>query len=61
MTLSELDGLAGIAALVNSLIMWPTIRALKKGLARLDTHEQRLEQLESRRPPRANGKRRSRR
>lgn len=29
MTLADLDGIAGVAALVNSLLMWPTIRALK--------------------------------
>lgn len=34
-----LNGLAGIAALVNSLLMWPTIRYLK----RLEPRVERLE------------------
>ena len=28
-TLADLDGLAGFAALINGILLWPTIRALK--------------------------------
>lgn len=29
MTLPDLDGFAGLAALINSLLLWPIVRALK--------------------------------
>ena len=42
--LEGLNGLAGFAALVNSLLMWPTIRYLK----RLEPRVEVLEQAEAR-------------
>ena len=38
--LADFNGLAGFAALVNSLLMWPTIRYLKR-------LEPRVEKLEA--------------
>ena len=46
MDLSVVDGMAGFAALINSLLMWPTIRAVKR-IA--EDHGARLRALESRR------------
>ena len=47
--LTLLNGLAGLAALVNSLLMWPTIRYLK----RLEPRVERLEAVEIRRKKKA--------
>ena len=47
--LQLLNGLAGVAALVNSLLMWPTIRYLK----RLEPRVERLEAVEIRRKKKA--------
>lgn len=33
--LKSLDGFAGLAALVNGLILWPVVRSLKQGQAEL--------------------------
>lgn len=44
--LSDLDGFAGFAALVNGLILWPLVRAIKKD------HGARLTQLEAATKPR---------
>lgn len=52
--LQVLDGFAGLAALVNGLLLWPIVRTLKddhnKSKARqderLDNHETRIETLE---------------
>ncbi len=38
--LNGLDGFAGLAALVNGLVLWPIVRSLRKD------HTQRLERLE---------------
>lgn len=43
MTLPNLDGFAGLAALVNSLLLWPIVRALKNVTS---THHKRLTVLE---------------
>lgn len=39
------NGLAGLAALVNSLLMWPTIKALKGHGPRIDTLEKDVQEL----------------
>lgn len=39
----DLDGVAGFAALINSLMMWPTIKALK---TIAEDHGKRLTSLE---------------
>lgn len=52
--LSVLDGFAGLAALVNGLLLWPIVRTLKADHAaskdkqdtRLDNHETRISVLE---------------
>lgn len=45
--LPTIDGFAGIAALVNSLIMWPVVKSLKETVQFLkDDHETRLRALE---------------
>ena len=44
--LPQLDGFAGIASLINSLILWPVIRSLK---ALSQDHGARLTALETRR------------
>lgn len=46
-SLSDLDGLAGLAALVNGLFLWPVIRSLKKLAVQ---HDERITQLEKRKP-----------
>lgn len=46
MNLDVLNGLAGLAALVNSLLMWPTIRSLKRVLPKVVEHEGRITKLE---------------
>ena len=50
MTLDEttLNGLAGLAALVNSLIMWPQLRALRKLVPEVLEHRERIARLEAR-------------
>lgn len=53
--LSVLDGFAGLAALVNGLLLWPIVRTLKNDHAaskerqdkRLDNHEGRIGALET--------------
>jgi hypothetical protein len=51
MTLDEntLNGLAGLAALVNSLIMWPQLRALAKVIPLVKDHGERIARLETQR------------
>ena len=58
MTLDEstLNGLAGLAALINSLIMWPQIRALRKLVPEVLEHRERITRLESK-PARRSRKR----
>ncbi len=34
-SLSDLDGFAGFAALVNSLLLWPTVRGLQTAVSAL--------------------------
>jgi hypothetical protein len=46
--LSDLDGFAGIAALVNSLLLWPIVKALKNVT---HDHGTRLAVLEKTRQP----------
>lgn len=50
MDLSDLNALAGVAALVNSLLMAPSVAALRKIAKRhdgvLDEHEDRIEAVE---------------
>ncbi len=45
------NGLAGLAALVNSLLMWPTIKSIKSMCESLKAndadHSKRLEELET--------------
>lgn len=43
MQLPNLDGFAGLAALVNSLLLWPIVRALKNVTS---SHHKRLTTLE---------------
>lgn len=50
--LQVLNGLAGIAALVNSLIMWPTVKYLKSLEPRVERLE-RAQAAKARRKPRA--------
>jgi hypothetical protein len=60
-TLHLLDGFAGLAALVNSAILWPMYRTLKAMV--VDSHEPRitaLEQTRARQPKRAARPKRSR-
>jgi hypothetical protein len=38
------NGLAGLAALVNSLLMWPTIKAIKRIALDLDRRVSKLEE-----------------
>lgn len=45
MTLADIDGLAGFAALVNGALLWPIVRALK---AVTKDHGDRLTKLEAR-------------
>ena len=47
--MSDLDGFAGLAALINSLLLWPIVRALKNVTK---DHGDRLSTLEriSRKP-----------
>lgn len=53
--LQYLDGFAGLAALVNGLLLWPIVRTLKSDHAkskasqdeRLDNHETRISTLET--------------
>ncbi len=47
--LEYLDGFAGIAALVNSLFLWPIIRALRQVTS---DHGTRLSKLERPKPKR---------
>ena len=47
--LEYLDGFAGLAALVNSLFLWPIIRALRQVTT---DHGQRLSALERPKPRR---------
>ncbi len=55
--LKYLDGFAGVAALINSLILWPMYRTLKKLV--VDSHEPRITALEQRTPrPKKRPKRR---
>lgn len=46
-----LDGLAGFAALINSLILWPIVKRQNRQHedtnVRLDNHEGRIKQLEA--------------
>jgi hypothetical protein len=44
-----LNGLAGLAALVNSALMWPTIKSLRAIVVNLDTRVTRLEAKPKRR------------
>ncbi len=52
--LTFLDGFAGLAALVNGLLLWPIVRTLKQDHSaskvhqdeRLDNHETRINTLE---------------
>ena len=47
-----INGLAGLAALINSCLMWPTIKSIKAIAASLsksvDDHGKRIEKLEKR-------------
>lgn len=40
-TLADIDGVAGLAALINGLILWPLVRSLKKD------HGERITALEA--------------
>jgi hypothetical protein len=42
--MSDLDGFAGLAALLNSLLLWPIVRALKNLTS---DHGKRISTLES--------------
>jgi hypothetical protein len=48
--LQYLDGFAGLAALINGLLLWPIVRMNKKNTerqdGRLDDHETRIGHLE---------------
>lgn len=50
--LKYLDGFAGMAALVNGLLLWPIVKALKQdhqeARQRADKHEQRLDNHDER-------------
>lgn len=48
MDLPKLDGFAGLAALVNSLLLWPIVRSLKDGHK---DHHIRISVLERLRKP----------
>lgn len=43
--LELLNGLAGVAALVNSLLMWPTIKSLKQLGPRVETLEKHVNEI----------------
>lgn len=64
MDIPTIDGMAGFAALVNSLILWPVVNSLKAAVQYLkDDHEARLKALEAEKAemakkPRAKAKRR---
>ena len=47
-----LNGLAGLAALVNSLLMWPTVKALKRIAEDHGARITTLEQTPKKRKPR---------
>lgn len=48
--LGNVDGIAGLAALINGLLLWPIVRAHKADRdrmdKRLDKHDERLSKLE---------------
>lgn len=48
-TIELLNGLAGVAALVNGLLLWPIVKSLKTSDARLDA---RLDAVEGKQPKR---------
>lgn len=52
MDLSDLNSLAGVAALINSMVMVPSVMALRKIADRhddkLDRHGRKLEELDDR-------------
>lgn len=52
MTLQDLDVIAGIAALANSLVLVPSVMALRKLAA---SHEERITRLERAPAPRRKG------
>lgn len=49
--LKDIDGIAGLAALINGLILWPIVRGHKADRERMekrmDTHDERLKKLET--------------
>lgn len=49
---SGLDGFAGLAALINGLLLWPIVRSHKADRnrmdKRIDSHEDRITKLEPR-------------
>lgn len=48
--LKLLDGFAGLAALVNSLLLWPVVKTLKQVV--MENHGPRIAKLEKRQPKR---------
>lgn len=49
--LKDIDGIAGLAALINGLILWPIVRGQRADRERmnkrLDEHDDRIKKLEA--------------
>ena len=49
--LKDIDGIAGLAALINGLILWPIVRGHQRDRARqdkrIDDHDTRIKKLET--------------